>query len=695
MELPKKAKPGNGELLLLVDDDPDARESMQRRLNRRGYNVVTADGGPAALELIGRERFELLLLDHNMPVMTGLELLQLLRGTYSQSELPIVMLTAQADSEHLLKAFELGANDYLTKPVDFEIAMVRIASQLARRQAEMALRESEQRYQMAMRGSNDGLWDWDLVSNSIYFSTRWKGIAGYTDAEITSDPSEWWRRVHPADEPKVRRTLRDHLEGALPEFDIEHRLRHKDDSYHWVRVRGVAVRAANGEATRIAGSLSDINDQKVRDPLTGLANRLRFEERLAEVVERYHRDRSRLFAAILIDLDRFKLVNDSLGHPAGDDVLRESGRRIEQALRRDLVGRLGGDEFAVLVENIHSEADALSIGERLVRTLAEPFDVAGCTVCPAGSAGIAIPTPDCTAQDLIRNADIALYRAKQCGRGRAELFNETMQAEVRARVALESDLRLALDNNQFEMFYQPKVDLRSGEMDGLEALIRWRHPVRGLVPPAAFIPLAEETGLILPIGRFVIERVAAQLNAWRRNTIAAGRLHVAVNLSARQLKDANLLSTVKRALVLNDLPPETMCLEVTESAIMDDAEASKATLRQLKDLGVRIQIDDFGTGYSSLAYISQFPLDGLKIDRSFIQRMMETGKEREIVRSILSLGHATGLAVVAEGVETAEQVQTLLELGCREVQGYFYSPPVEAGRITRLLESGDLHPVKL
>ena len=682
MEMTTRVMPGKGERLLVVDDDPDARESMQRRLNRRGYSTETVDGGEAALKVLERENFQLVLLDHNMPGMTGLDLLKLLRATRSETDLPIMMLTAQADTQHVVKAFELGANDYLTKPVDFDVAMVRIVTQLSRRKAEMSLRESEQRYSLAVRGANDGLWDWNLSTNKIYLSERLKAIAGCLDSEIGTEPSEWLDRIHPNDREPFLQKMRAHLDGQTPEFECEHRLLHRDNTYRWVRARGLAVcTQEKGAPDRMAGSLADINSSKITDSLTGLANRLRFEERLSDVHERYLRDPARRFAIMLADLDHFKLVNDTMGHQTGDALLKEVATRMVHAVEGHLIARLGGDEFALLIEDLESSLTAVDLGTRLVDTLAEPYDLEQRKISAAASVGISISSPTSGGvSEMMRNADMALYKAKHNGRNRLEIFDETMRADVADRQQMESDLRQATysDLNQFEVMYQPKVQISTGFIGGFEALLRWRHPSRGLLDPGTFIPLAEETGLIVTIGRRVLEVAVAQLSQWQAEHPQHPELAMAVNVSTKQLADPELVATVSRLIEEYRIPSHSLCLEITEGTLMDDTEFTVSILNRLRALGVRIHIDDFGTGYSSLAYVSRFPLDGIKIDRSFVENMQLPGNDLEIVKSILALAKATGLDVVAEGIENLTQARMLTNAGCLEGQGYYYAKPLSA-----------------
>ena len=694
MELTKSAMPGKGERLLVVDDDPDAREAMQRRLNRRGYSTETVDGGEEALKALEKEDFHLVLLDHNMPGMTGLDLLKLLRATRSETDLPIMMLTAQADTQHVVKAFELGANDYLTKPVDFDVAMVRIVTQLSRRKAELSLRESEQRYSLAVRGANDGLWDWNLRANEIYLSERLKAIAGYLDGEIGINPSEWLGRIHPEDHPIFLQKMEAHLAGKMPEFECEHRLLHRDNSYRWVRARGLAVTPQGcGAPDRIAGSLTDINSSKTTDPLTGLANRLCFDERLLGVCERFQRDPGRSFAVILTDLDQFKLVNDTMGHQAGDCLLRDVAKRMSCALKKTLVARLGGDEFAILLEDLDTPGSAASAGAELLDVLGQPYQIEQRKVFATASIGIFISSPIfCTASEVMRNADTALYRAKHNGRNRAEVFDESMRADIVGRQQMEADLRHAayLDLDQFEVYYQPKVHIASGCIGGFEALLRWNHPTLGQLDPGMFIPLAEETLLIVPIGRHVLEVAAAQLRRWQKEHPQNPELTLAVNVSTRQLVDPDFTRTLKQLIQNHGIPPDSLCLEITEGTLMDNTELTVVILTQLRELGVQIQIDDFGTGYSSLAYVSRFPLHGLKIDRSFVQNLLSPGNDLEIIKSIMALAKATGLSVVAEGIETLPQAKLLESIGCLEGQGFYYARPLTANNAESMLTAGKL-----
>ncbi len=563
----------------------------------------------------------------------------------------------------------------------------------ARKRAEEALRESEERYALAARGANDGLWDWNLKTGEIYYSPRWKEMLGYSEEEISESPEEWFSRVHPEDVTGLQSELSAHRDGRTGHFEHEHRLRHKDGSYRWMLVRGIAVRDAEGVAYRMAGSLTDITDRKetearlmydaLHDPLTGLPNRAFFLTLLDRSIRRTKRRKDYLFAVLFIDLDRFKLVNDSLGHGVGDQLLVELARRLKSCLRPgDVVARLGGDEFTVLLDDIRDASDATRVAERILEELQTSFNLDGHETFTTASIGIALSTAGHEfPEHVLRDADTAMYRAKARGKARYEMFDEAMHARAVAQLKLETDLRRALARNEFRVQYQPIIELSSGMITGFEALVRWEHPERGLVPPGEFIPIAEETGLVIPIGRFVLEAACRQTAAWQRKYSAYRDLSISVNLSVRHFQRPDLVGQIMEVLQAAGLPPRSLRVEITESVLMDDPETNKETIRALRERGVQVQIDDFGTGYSSLSYLKRFSVDTLKIDRSFISG----GETWDIVQTIVSLARDLGVDVIAEGVETEEQSRRLRALQCHRAQGYLFREPVDAETAEHLL----------
>ncbi len=686
--------------LLIVDDDAQNCDLMVRRLSGKGFDVSVVGNGEAALKWLEKNPVDLMLLDAEIPGTSGLVVLSVLRRKYSPAELPIIMVTGKKSSEHIVEALNAGANDYIAKPIDFTIVLARIQAQLSRKHAEEALRESEERYALAAVGANDGLWDWLFSKNTIYFSPRWKSMLGYGTDEIGEKPDEWFRRVHPDDVQRVHADITAHLEELTPHYEGEYRIQHKDGNYLWMLGRGIAVRDNKGKAYRMAGSQTDITRGKVVDVLTGLPNRVLFMDRLGRSFARAKNSKDKSFALIFLDLDSFKLINDNLGHLIGDQMLVTVAGRLETTVRsRDCISRLeqnhtiarlGGDEFTILLEDVSSPEDARRVAERITAELSEPFVINSQELFPTASIGIAIYNPGYkTPEEILRDADTAMYSAKALGKGRYEIFDSNMRANTIARLQLENELRRGLERQEFEIHYQPVVALDTEKITGFEALIRWNHSSRGIIPSNEFIPVAEETGLIVPLGQWVVKTACQQARIWQTR-FAATQISIHINISARHFLQPGLVEYCRAVLRDTQLSESSLVLEVTESAMMPDPEAAIALIRQLKSLGIKIALDDFGTGYSSIRHLHRFPLDWLKIDHSFISRMME---DDEIVRTIINLGQNLGLDVIAEGVETTQHVEKLRQLGCECAQGYIFSIPINASEATDLLMAKHLSPL--
>jgi diguanylate cyclase (GGDEF)-like protein/PAS domain S-box-containing protein len=566
-----------------------------------------------------------------------------------------------------------------------------------REQAFETLAASEERYSLVARSANDGLWDWNLQTNEIHFCPRWKAMLGHEEDEVGPHVDEWFTRVHPEDFEQFHAEIVAHLLGLTPQFQNEHRLRDKEGNYRWVMSRGLAVWDSNGNIYRMAGAITDINRQKeaenqllhntFHDILTGLPNRGLFMHKLRRLIDRGKHREDYLFAVLLIDLDRFKVISDSLGHHTGDQLLSAVARRLESTLRPgDLAARLGSDEFAVILDNLKQIADATHVAGKIQSELAAPFEISGQELFLTASIGIALNlSVEDRPEDMLRNADTALNRAKEQGSAGLELFDVGMHIEAVEMLQLETDLRRALARDEFRIHYQPIISVENWRIAGFEALLRWQHPQIGFIPPLQFIPVAEETGLIIPIGLWVLRQSCPQLREWQKDFPFEPPLNMCVNLSGKQFSQPDLIDRISEILEETGVEARSLKIEITESAIITNIEMATTTLKQLKELGIKVSLDDFGTGYSSLSYLHRFPIDTLKIDRSFVTRM-SLPKNAEIIRTIVSLASNLGMDVVAEGVETGEQVIQLSGLHCEYVQGYLISRPIDAEAARALIE---------
>jgi diguanylate cyclase (GGDEF)-like protein/PAS domain S-box-containing protein len=803
-------------LILVVDDDPATRILARAALEREGYTVKEAEQGEAALSVLAAVKPDLILLDVMMPGIDGFSVCEQVRRFPDYERMPVCMMTGLDDSESIHRAYESGATDFITKPINwlilghrvryvlraskavddlrreesksrallgaipdgmlrisregailesrgaveaglppvaeglcsniYEVLPAQLAQQLMqqvlhaletgtvqvfecervlegslreweirtvrsgddealsivrditeRKRTEKALRESEERYALASLAANDGLWDWDLLTNEAHFSARWKLLLGFEEGEIVGGIEEWFSRIHPMEAEQVKMEIASHLDGLSSHFENEHRILHKDGNYRWMLSRGIALRDQAGKAYRMAGSQTDVNARKhaeeqllhdaFYDALTGLPNRALFMDRLGSSLRRMRRSQGYSCSVLFLDLDRFKVINDSLGHTVGDTVLVETARRLEQYIRQgDTVARLGGDEFVMLFEDVKDEASARMVAERIRNALAVPFRGGGTEIFSTASIGIALGSPDYLhAEDLLRDADITMYQAKALGRGRCEVFTPSMRLQAVALLHLETDLRGALERGEFRIDYQPIVCLENSRIVGLEALLRWKHPQRGLIPPLEFIPLAEETGLIVLIGEWVLRTACSQLKAWLDEGVE--ELRMAVNVSTVQLRDPDFADRVVAVIAETGIKPELLDLEITESTFMDQSETIVDTLVRLKSLAIHLSLDDFGTGYSSLSYLQSLPIDTLKIDRSFIGKLACNGEQGKIIETILLLGGNLGIDVVAEGIETIEQLTKLKTINCQRGQGFLFSRPKEGSAIRSLLAS--------
>ncbi len=551
------------------------------------------------------------------------------------------------------------------------------------------------RLETTWAGARDGLWDWDVANDALRLSPRWKSLLGYASDEVQDRPEEWFRRVHPRDLDELKRAIDAHLNGRSDELETEFRMLHKDGSWRWILCRG----QRHAKQALLAGSVTDVTSLKAaenqvlleafHDPLTGLPNKRLFQDRLSLALARRRQRAAQPLAVLYLDLDRFHTVNDSLGVDAGDDLLVEIKGRLTELLRLgDTLGRLGGDKFAVLLDGVGGPREAMHFADDLVAALKRPLVIAGLEVFASASIGIALSKDGKERpEDLLKDAITAMHRAKEDGATPFELFDPQMNSNAKERLQLEADLHHAIERGEFLLHYQPVIALASGDLAGFEALVRWQHPTRGMIRPDHFIPIAEETGLIAPLGSWVLEESCRQMREWKDRFQAARDISIAVNLSARQFENPALVDEIVQCLETAGLEPDSLDLEMTESVVMARTRENAATLQALRDLGIKLLIDDFGTGYSSLASLQSFPLDSLKIDRSFVMGMEFEDGKAEIVRTVLALAKALELEVVAEGIETAESLAILRDLECEHGQGYYFSAPVDGDAAAAWIEN--------
>lgn len=707
---------------------------------------------------------------------------------------------------------------------NFQAMASRVQSREAALEAEVLEREkAQERYSLAVRGANDGIWDWDLYTDEVYYSPRWKEIIGFSEREFPANVEEWKKRIHPNDLEAVVNAHQSLMAGLSEEMNLEYRLRHKHGSYRWVHARGASLKDDSGEPLRIAGAITDVTQRKqaesqlrkseemyrsliettsegylmldrdatirgtnkafrdmlgysrieiegrtpmdfmddsdtrlfrnllvqradsphqqgeftfrrkegddvnvlassttmfdsngevkgcfvlftditerkrmenqlrhqaMHDPLTGLANRTLCMDRLTRALERSRRRGNYNYALIFVDLDRFKIINDSLGHNVGDILLIEVSRRLEESVRElDTVSRFGGDEFIVLLEELQSPRMAIQVVKRMRRKLRRPYNLAGHEIQVSASLGIVLgPVEAQRSEDILRYSNLAMHRAKATGRDRFKVFSNRLLEHAVQLMTLENDMDTALAEGQFFLNYQPIVQVvGERKLCAFEALARWRHPERGLIPPVEFIAVAEETGQITDLGLWVLHEACTTMVRWRETIPAARDIFMSVNISGKQFAQADLIGKIRRILKATGMPANRLKLEITETAIMQNAVQATNTLRMLKELGVTLAVDDFGTGYSSMSYLQKLPLDHLKIDLSFVQALDAGPENVEIIKAIVNLAHTLGLEVVAEGVERAEHQRTLVELGCEYCQGYFFSRPVSAEEAEQII----------
>lgn len=558
-----------------------------------------------------------------------------------------------------------------------------------RRLAEEKLIEGMERFALSMKGANDGLWDWDFRSGRVFYSRRWKEMLGLDDSEVGNTVKDWFKLVHPEDLGELKAQIRAHVAGETHTLEYEYRIMHKQGGYLWVIVRGLAVKDADKTTYRMAGFQSDITNRKMveeqlqhdalHDALTGLPNRMLFLDRLGMAIERARRNTEYRFSVYFLDLDRFKIINDSMGHHAGDQMLIEAGNRIRTCLRSsDTLARLGGDEFALLMEGIYDKQECTESADRILTELRKPFNIMGREVYSSASIGITCHRQEYSnPSDVIRDADAAMYRAKKMGRNRMAHFDQTMYVEAVSLLEMETDLRRALEEKKFTVHYQPMVSLKTGEIWGFECFLRWHHPHRGWVPPLDFLPAAEQHGLIQHLGDLVFCQAGKHLASLKNLKNGNRTPLLSVNLSSTQFIQPDLITEITAKMRRYDLPSDSLKLEVKEAILSEYPVQAETNMNKLKRENVSVIIDDFGTGMSSLRNLKRYPIEKIKIDSSFVEKICKEEDARDIVKSTIMMAHSLNIGVIAKSVEKREQAVLLAEMGCDHAQGYFFSRPMD------------------
>ncbi len=688
--------------ILVVDDEVRMRESVRDLLQAYGYSSVIAANGKIALEILRRQTIELILLDLNMPEISGLEFLEMLKADFP--DIDVVIVSGEATFANATEALRQGVHDFLRKPYS-PVELIGIIQKVLKKrnlerdfkQVHQQLEASEYRYRFIVDNSPDIIYMLDENGRFCFVNDRISQLLDYPKDELLGQ--HYSAVVHEEDIEKAKYAFAERRTGDRASRNVEFRLRCRDNAQgsRYFESRSVAVElnsmgiysnSDQGDGKRYVGTYGvarDISERKraeeiinfqlYHDLLTQLPNRALLRDRLGLAISQARRSGNQL-ALMYLDMDRFKVINDSLGHVAGDQLLQTVANRLRNSLRdSDTLARVGGDEFNLLVPEVTDKGDVTSLVEKVLKNLKTPIFIDGVEVFVSFSIGIALYPDDGETMDtLIKHADIAMYHVKRRGKDGYEFFSSNMKTMVDQHLSLDTGLRRAIDEEQLHVYFQPQINLQSGEISGMEALLRWKHPEAGYISPTEFIPVAEENGLINEIGLWVLDAGCAELKKWRQ--AGHNQLNLAVNVSSKQLTQADFEQQVFDTLEKHDIPGSALELEITENVLIQDMDQVIHKLRQLHTAGIRIAVDDFGIGYSSLGYLQSLPLSTLKIDRSFVSGIRATDNRNSIVTAIVAMAKELGLGIIAEGVETESQHQQLKKLGCPQAQGFLFGRPM-------------------
>ncbi|MFT6926719.1 MAG: diguanylate cyclase (GGDEF)-like protein [Psychromonas sp.] len=697
--------------VLVVDDDITARLMASQALGKENFVVIEAQDGFTALALFQEMQPDIVLLDVQMPGLSGFEVCEQLRSFPCGKLIPILMATGQDDIDSVRQAYEAGATDFVTKPFNWKVLAHRLRYMVRASDTSEQLQElqkSESRLGNAQRIARLGNWEWNLNNNEMYLSEQLYQMIEMNRGVSKLSYRSFISKLPHSERKEVLGWIHGLVNGNQEDQHqgLNHSIAQCDGRHINVQHQAEVFYDKNGAARLVSGTVLDVTELKQAqdkivemahfDSLTGLANRSVFRDRVAVAVARAKRH-AQIGAVLFLDLDNFKRINDTYGHSIGDQLLQEVARRLTDTVRgsdslcetysnKNTLARLGGDEFTILLPEIRQIEDAENIAKRILDSMESSIHLSGHDFVVSTSIGIAIfPDHGEDVESLLKNVDAAMYFVKHAGKNGYDLFVDSMNVGGKRRLEIENCLRRAIDDKELSINYQPQVHLESGRIIGVEALLRWNSAQLGIVSPVEFIPVAEESGLISPIGEWVLREACRQVKKWQDDGLP--EIKVAVNLSARQFAKQSVDQLVSQVLLDTGLPVHCLELEITENMLMDDVEGSVETLHRLKALGVYLAIDDFGTGYSSLSYLKRFPIDKLKVDRSFIINVTTDKGDASVTQAIIALAHNMGLTVTAEGVEEASQLEFLRQNKCEEVQGYYFSRPLIARDMENLLRS--------
>ena len=697
-------------LALVVDDDFSLRLSMRAALIKADFDVLEAESGPQALDLFQSDRPNLILLDVIMPEMDGFETCTKIRKMPGGNDVQILMVTGLDDVESIELAFEAGANDFVSKPLNWLLLGYKAKYMLRAGRAFHDLNQSKKRLQKTQEIARIGNWEIILSSNEFHCSPDACRLLGYTQCDAGMSLKDFLAPVVDEDHGQVEKKF-DYAFNHRQPFSLHYRIQLDDKKERHILNQAEIIYNESDQPEIMMGVIQDVTKMKLAeeeirqlafyDSLTGLANRWLFQNRLEHEASKAKRQ-NETFAMLFLDLDHFKRINDSYGHTVGDILLQNSAKILQECIRNSdticrqkeeeletNISRFGGDEFIILLSNIKSPESAAVIARRIIKEMPVVHNIKGNLISITTSIGISVyPTDGTEPEILLKNADYAMYQAKEAGRNIFKFYDKSLNKAAIERFSLENDLVKAMEREEFLVFYQPILDLASRKIVGAEALIRWLHPHKGMIQPGSFIPLAEDSGLIIRINKWLIETICRQNNEWAKAGV--GPVRISFNLSGYQLEVQNLIKTIKENLEKYSIEPKNLVVEITESVLLQDSQDTISILQDIKDLPLKIALDDFGTGYSSLSYLAAFNADTIKIDRSFIMGCTLNESNLVIIKAIIAMGKSLDMNVIAEGIETEEQLELLNSLGVQEGQGFYFKPPVSHDEFGALLKKGAL-----